>query len=1578
MPERAESSTITAPEMGRSYIPPYKHKLVVPQPFAQSQRTITPPPPAVTHPPPEIKRDVVIVNRTEDIRKRAREMAETQLRQQMREGNWFTQVRLRMAEEYYRQVYTERAFRAIKDHGNPYLSMNVVKNGAVNANHQIAAGLSSGLAKAEQIKTQAKTGIDLEGTVIKEAQGDLKKALIDNILRPIATGTDSPLTHSQIKTQADLQKAIKALMNQNPGPNDLQAVFGRNATHYNVEADFFASDLWETGQQIQEDLKIKAYDENQLEEVVKIYLANSDWAADTRAHFNTADRFVAWAQSRKLTGALINPAIIGAAFSLGTFAIMRAAGASSRAIQYTVPGVGLAAAALFAGLRRDHDIKIDRASHEVDRTYGASIPEKSSRRKALEDYAYDASPVSHLLSGQGQDHLSNQERKNLQDLLQQDLNDFNTRRDLICQVTEIKTRLDFSVRRGVDLITYSSREEVEQGRMQLVKALAQANLSLNSLIDSQTSTQNRNRLKNEIADMKKHYDAEWNKFFASNVRNRDLEFASYRLSQAVGSAIFAAVAGLGTGLLVQEGLALVGRAVPDIYRTPIIGGLFGRGQTVIEKWLNYNPNVSETSSDHNIGNFLNLYNNPNGGTIVVDDLQILAHPDHSVEFINNNNGQVIIPSRHGVLDANGHLFVTDHLPSSVSRPLLDADFRINMNPDTTIQVNETLLSPNGTYTTDISGHHTTVPNGSEWIADPNNPGNWDLVISGHQDKILLDNVHFQDNGQITFDSSHSILNSGNINQPSQTVGGGSHTETKSILGPDGELGRHFTNIDQRQWYSYNQPCSQGNELKFYTFKEGHSVILDMSQMELGYQNGLDPNPIDVQQVIRNHEDGFAFSLPDHRTVWVPEGADGNWDGKLNLNPDDYDSGHLVHTSDGSQLTLGEFSRIILNQPVVNSLPNGNIATELFHHENVFNLAFHDNLGTGKSTLINECGAPQVLRDRVGFIEAGRLVNRGDQNILQDFATITGSGRLPENISVTVENPSSTIFSLEINLNNAITETVSKTVPVFEIIPPEAVSGFVGNEPPPIIPIPFSPRHPLDPLGPPLGGPFMPAPAGPPFFYFQYAFPWGEKRPSELAEIISVTKPLPRYKASFAKLFPPRYTLPKGMMLPIVGIAGITNLEGEPGSVESGPTGATPPGQTIVPSVTVPTKPTADEGEEAVPSSNVPEQPVHPLENPLEALPLIRDTFLKSPHIYLAFSNAVGDIAITSAYLEGIRKYSQNLGQNKKITVVAGKQNLPLLQSLADRYGYELITADPYHPALKARSLLINSPEDNGIVFEFDHFTGMPVVDIYPQGKLLVRDLFAASVALYDNLPPDQRFTSFFNDLLSIPDNERVEVTPRVEVPPGSEQIYQKLSKKYRIDPEKRQVGIVVEASHPMKRYSLLQWRETMLLIQDLLPNTEFNIFYNPDKELRSYPEKTLRDVFRAVPDTRLVKEELGPTMTLLAQQDLVLSNDTGLAHVATIVENGPQVVSLHIPLFPPSTWVTDERRHIGLLPKKEDLTNEFNPDETDENQKCINKIRPEEIARIALESLRRSHHFQIERLHLPLPGGGSLFNFYGS
>lgn len=955
----------------------------------------------------QVRRDFTFVNRTVDIEKRARELAEQQLREEMRRGsgwnplNWPRKIGLRLAEDYYRQLYTERARQAMLAANNSYLTMDVVRNAAVNATHGAAEAQAAKEAKIKQVKT----GEKFEGEQVIEVEGELKNAILNEIIRPMIDG--------QITTEGEVQQKLRAFVQSHQNEEQVKEVFGKDTSLYGRLAEYFASDLLEMGNLVKQDLAAHKYALGQLSEVARIRIANTSWAAETQADFNRwSDRAVRWAQQGRIRGAILNPATVGALASITTFLALRAPGGVARTIApFAAPGVGIIAGAAFAAARRNYDLKADRAAHQTERTYSLQIPQGAHRREALERFTYNTASVKELIDGGGQELLTGTPRAGLQELLKQDLSDgqVTNRANVLRRIAEIKSRLDFSSREKVDLVTFAGREQVEQGRLALTEAIVEARQALSSAGMSPE----------ELQQFETNFTGEWNSKLTQNREQQDRSFAHYRLINALGAGVFGGAAGLAGGFVAQEGFAQIARHFPEAGNIPVIGGLFQKGETVAERVLRgIGVEVPGVPTGPTVETFRNLYNQ--GGTVDIGDTLRLSVDKATHEVLFSDRVGAPIPDTPKVkLAGDGMLYSTGDFPEHLQNEFKKTTLAIHQGPD--MIETKTLLDPkDGPASQEINGHKTAIPKGTEWVPDPTDKTKWDLIIKSHPDRIVLNDAQIDPSGKI-IDWDHKTSMDPIIkvsNEPDTTWF--PRTEEQAVAEWD-SLG---TKIHHREWYSYNLPGSQENELRLYTHKDGDTVVLDMSTMKQGVQTGLNPNPIDVQEIIKNKQAGFAFSLPGHegKPVWVPDGADGAWDGKLRLDPND--TTHFVEVN-GKKITLGEFSKMVLNQDALKPLPNGDIATEVYNRREVFRLGLDGKMGT---------------------IEAARLVDR-EGKVLQAFATIFGKG------DVQVEAPQRFIANVELLQRLDQTELV----PTHQITPPPEA------EAPPIIPIPFAPRHPLEPL-----------------------------------------------------------------------------------------------------------------------------------------------------------------------------------------------------------------------------------------------------------------------------------------------------------------------------------------------------------------------------------------------------------------------------------------------------------------------------------------------------------------------------------
>ena len=876
-----------------------------------------------------VRYELAIGTREPDLEKRARDEANAKLMEKLRGRNIFRRIKYRIAEEYYRQKFTQQALSAMREHHNTYLSLESVKSElrVVDPEAGRANQVESDKAKVEEIKTRLKAaelGAEGMATGIRTAEGPLRQQLIETIIRPVINGD---LTDPQ-----EVQRTLAAFVQAHADDPVVAELFGSDKNTWGQATEFFATDLLEVGRAIKADFE--AHDQSMkwldqlLENRLDIHLARPQWASATETQkLSRTDRFIKWAQSRRVTGAIFNPAVVGAASSLATFAILRAPlRVASTVANFTAPGAGALSGGLFAAVRRNYDAKVDISSHRVEREYGMQIPAGSKRREKMEEFAYDTVSVTDLINGGGVDRQRDgQPRRSVTELVTSDLTNEANQQDLVSRIAEIEARLDYSDVNKVGLITFQSGETIEQGRMELVKIIVEGRQALrNAGVDDSRISVMRAALAHD---------------FETNQAEQDKRFKRYRLRSSLANGAFGSVAGLVSGVVVQEGVALGMRATGH-----------GVGQTVLERAVGYEGGGQKT-----VDVFRDLAGR-GGSYDVSSELRFNVDPaNHTVQISDIATGKSLteVPIKIG---EDGSMVFDGKMPPELQDRLTEARFEV-LDKSTPPQVT--------TRTVEVPGTPTTT---TEIVGGPQAVEQWR------------------------------------------------------------QIGTHY---DQQQWYRNDTPGVYDlNEHRAYTIKQGDTLILDMSRMHLGTESGLSPNPIDVQNVIQSKEAGFSFKIPgggNHQAVWIPESADGVADGLLHLDPND--TTHMVTMGDGSQMSIAELSKMIVNQDELAQFNDGDIATEVYNRREVFRLG---NNG------------------RKGWWEVGRMTDQNGQKVLQTFATGRG-------VSDAVGVKTTEIPGLP------TTQTITEIIPgkpEFEIIPPKFTEL---HDPIPLIPIPFAPRWPLEPL-----------------------------------------------------------------------------------------------------------------------------------------------------------------------------------------------------------------------------------------------------------------------------------------------------------------------------------------------------------------------------------------------------------------------------------------------------------------------------------------------------------------------------------
>lgn len=964
---------------------------------------------------------LIIGNRTEDIRKRAAELAELHLREEQRNGRLWNprafarKIKLRVLEEYYRQKYTKEVTQVMLDNKNSLLGYDFAAKAAINTTAEIERGKAEGQAKIEQLKT----GELIEGQKVAPVEGEIRNKIIAEFIKPITDGT--------LTDEKELQDKLKAFVARDDIKDDpqIKELFGNESTQYGMKADFFATDLLEMGRQIKTDKEAHGFSLSEMDNYIKIQLANTSWAAETQVKWSMADKAIAWSQRNGKRGWFTNPAVVGAVTSIGLYGGMRAAGYSGKTLLAAAPGAGLLVGASFAAVRRAHDLKVDRASHQAEMAYGAKLPEQDAkRRKSLEKFTLETTSVNTLLAGGNERTTVGGDTRGMQELMGLDLTNAENRMALMRRISEVRTRLDYSSSQKIDLITYQSRETVEQGRLELIKAVAEGKKKL--LDAGVTQDQMDGELRRLYGD--------WSAQFLTNRESQDKAFNRYRVKQSLISAGIGGASGLAIGL--GAGVAIREAMDHTVGNTHISG---------LEKVPGLNKLTGKSDNTQEHMQALSTENKP----VKIGDLSLsMDANNHIVTTTPDGVSQV---HENWTIDGNGHILASGEIPRDVKDQFKLEGFDISEHTDKQPVTFDSSLPPDQDQLPGLQ-HQSYVPHGTGWVQNPDDSTKWNLVVNQHPDQVLIHNASVTPDGQsITYDSATSVFGENAFTNNRIVEIEAAHIESKDVFGPDGLWERNGTPIDHREWYGNNTKVSDLNELRAYnsvfTSNGQKGIDWDMSHMQPGgsFQDGNHPQSVNVQEVIGQGKAAIAFSTPDHQgnPIIITDDSDAWIDGHFRLDPTD-----TVHhiNSDPNSMTVAEFSKLVVDQQKLASFPDGSLASELTGHQDIFTL--------GKD------GKP-------GFMETGRLVEIDGKKVFQPFATAQGTGDAPETIDILI--PAKTDHVIDI-----VPKPVVFDHTVTEIIPP-------SDHEIPFVPWVASPRFPLERLetAPP------PPPPLPPYYSYGY-------------------------------------------------------------------------------------------------------------------------------------------------------------------------------------------------------------------------------------------------------------------------------------------------------------------------------------------------------------------------------------------------------------------------------------------------------------------------------------------------------------
>lgn len=314
---------------------------------------------------------------------------------------------------------------------------------------------------------------------------------------------------------------------------------------------------------------------------------------------------------------------------------------------------------------------------------------------------------------------------------------------------------------------------------------------------------------------------------------------------------------------------------------------------------------------------------------------------------------------------------------------------------------------------------------------------------------------------------------------------------------------------------------------------------------------------------------------------------------------------------------------------------------------------------------------------------------------------------------------------------------------------------------------------------------------------------------------------------------------------------------------------------------------------------------------------IRTSLLQADRVYFLMNTAaIGDSVIATAYLSAVEEGFRILGINPPKTILTSYFMGRIFNNLFSPQDTP-VRATAYEGLRLVKEELENKTMDGkkSVVLDFQGMnweTPSPLlpVSLYGVRVTFAYRLYPVMIIRYTNATHGSgRFARPIEDFFSLSkgsiDDEKAQ--PKLDLPQDAEEIYHQVISRNSLDSDSEQISMVVEASNIDKKYPLLSWKQVAEAILRSRPDIHINVIYDP----RNSFEDNLRSIFLTEESSNihLVSGNLEELMVFLARQRLVLSNDTGLAHMAAAVAGGPKVMTLfQSRQYTPDIWVSSKRQ----------------------------------------------------------------------
>jgi ADP-heptose:LPS heptosyltransferase len=319
-----------------------------------------------------------------------------------------------------------------------------------------------------------------------------------------------------------------------------------------------------------------------------------------------------------------------------------------------------------------------------------------------------------------------------------------------------------------------------------------------------------------------------------------------------------------------------------------------------------------------------------------------------------------------------------------------------------------------------------------------------------------------------------------------------------------------------------------------------------------------------------------------------------------------------------------------------------------------------------------------------------------------------------------------------------------------------------------------------------------------------------------------------------------------------------------------------------------------------------------------------EPFRKADNVTVCINSpTLGDSVIGTAYLAAIQNGLEKINPTAHVRAIINKDQADLFKA-PPVPNVEYVFAEPASDIIRVGEFekLVPEGTKNPLIIDLTLNKLRPAHVHSLQSNQRTTTIVDSLYYTVQRGYPHEQFTpSKFADSIEhtfeLPPNtiDVARAQMRLVLPENKEEIYQRLAERCGIDVTRPQIAAIVEASTEDKRYPYAKWMEVLNKLKTEHPEMGINVVLNSNnaEARRSFGPRTILGLSLGRRNTtiqpHIVSGNLEEMMVFLSQMNLVLSNDTGLAHVAAAVESGPKVVTLYkASEFPPSKWQSSERQ----------------------------------------------------------------------